>query len=179
MTLAVVFAIALPAGAVLLLIAAAAAVVVMSQPQVRKANEQAGEAVLEGLTTLMSRVKDKTKAVAATSTQAEQKCQKSPRPHQKYPKSELPTKGRRPYRAPKQKGNPEIVKNPEGPGYVDEHGNVWEWARDQHGGPHWDVQHPDGTHTNVGPNGEVIGPDNFPNKPSPETPEPDEPECKS
>jgi hypothetical protein len=27
---------------------------------------------------------------------------------------------------------------------------------------HWDVQHPDGTHTNVGPNGEVQhGPDNF------------------
>ncbi|HEY7418682.1 MAG TPA: hypothetical protein VH593_26120, partial [Ktedonobacteraceae bacterium] len=42
------------------------------------------------------------------------------------------------------------------------------WAKGgaQHGGPHWDVQHPNGTHTNVAPNGKVIGKDNFPNNDS-------------
>jgi hypothetical protein len=55
-----------------------------------------------------------------------------------------------------------------GKGFVDAKGNVWEWARGgaQHGGPHWDVQHPDGSHTNVAPNGKVIGKDNFPNNDS-------------
>ena len=33
-----------------------------------------------------------------------------------------------------------------------------------HGGAHWDVQHPDGSHTNVFPDGNVVGEDNFPNK---------------
>jgi RHS repeat-associated protein len=82
----------------------------------------------------------------------------------KHPASELPTGGSRPYRPPKQRGNPEVVKNPGGKGWVDEYDNVWEWAHDQHGGPHWDVQHDDGSHTNVTPEGEVIGEDNFPNK---------------
>ena len=55
-----------------------------------------------------------------------------------------------------------------GKGFVDAKGNVWEWARGgaQHGGPHWDVQHPDKSHTNVAPNGKVIGKDNFPNNDS-------------
>jgi hypothetical protein len=53
-------------------------------------------------------------------------------------------------------------------GFVDAKGNIWEWAPGgaQHGGPHWDVQHPDGSHTNVAPNGKVIGKDNFPNNDS-------------
>lgn len=55
-----------------------------------------------------------------------------------------------------------------GKGFVDAKGNIWEWAPGgaQHGGPHWDVQHPDGSHTNVAPNGKVIGKDNFPNNDS-------------
>jgi putative RNase toxin 37 of polymorphic toxin system/K319-like protein/Big-like domain-containing protein len=90
----------------------------------------------------------------------------SPRPNEKFPKSELPVEGERPYSPPKQKGNPEIVPE-KGGGFKDKDGNIWKWAKDQHGGPHWDVQHPNGSHTNVGPNGNVIGgpmKDNFPNK---------------
>ena len=79
----------------------------------------------------------------------------SPRSDQKYPRSELPTKGTYPYAPPKQKGNPGIVKNPHGPGYVDKDGNVWVWDQRGHGGPHWDVEHPDGKHTNVYPDGEA------------------------
>ncbi len=79
----------------------------------------------------------------------------------KYPANQLPTTGTRTYTPPKQKGNPPIVSNPQGKGYVDKDGNIWEWAQDQHGGPHWDVQHPDGSHTNVFPNGNVVGDDNF------------------
>jgi len=77
---------------------------------------------------------------------------------------QLPTNGDRPYSPPKKgRGNP--VRGNRG-GYVDEDGNVWEWAKGggQHGGPHWDVQHPDGSHTNVAPDGTIIGKDNFPNK---------------
>jgi RHS repeat-associated protein len=46
-----------------------------------------------------------------------------------------------------------------GRGWVDDKGNVWVPTgpsvpgRPQHGGKHWDVQHPDGTHTNVYPGG--------------------------
>ena len=54
-------------------------------------------------------------------------------------------------------------------GYVDDDGNKWEWVPEgsgaAHGGAHWDVQHPDGSHTNVFPDGNVVGEDNFPNKP--------------
>lgn len=95
---------------------------------------------------------------------------KSPRPHLKHPASELPTSGDRPYQPEAQKGNPEIVKA--GKGFWDRYGNRWDWAEDQHGGPHWDVQHhvngkPTGkgkSHTNVDSKGKVIGKDNFPNK---------------
>jgi len=61
---------------------------------------------------------------------------------------------------------PDWLRNPprgEEDGYLDAAGNEWR----PHITPniddfHWDVQHPDGTHTNVGPNGEVQhGPDNF------------------
>jgi hypothetical protein len=70
-----------------------------------------------------------------------------------YPANQLPTSGKHPYQPPKRKGNAIVVKVQGG--YLDKYGNVWEWARDQHAGPHWDVQHPDGTHTNVYPDGEV------------------------
>ncbi len=67
---------------------------------------------------------------------------------------------------PPKKGRGKPFSNPQGKGYVDDKGNIWEWAQDQHGGEHWDVQHPDGSHTNVAPNGKVIGKDNFPNNDS-------------
>lgn len=89
---------------------------------------------------------------------------------------QLPTGGERPYSPPKQgRGNPVRVK---GGGFVDEDGNIWQWAPpgQQHGGPHWDVQHPDGSHTNVAPDGTVIGKDNFPNKPRVPTPPPPPPD---
>jgi hypothetical protein len=52
-------------------------------------------------------------------------------------------------------------------GYPDNYGNIWvsSGASDNpsaHGGPHWDVQHPDTYHTNVHPGGKiVVGPCNF------------------
>jgi hypothetical protein len=61
------------------------------------------------------------------------------------------------------------LKNPpRGPqgGYLDAQGN--EWVPHPHPGGregdfHWDVQHPNGSHTNVRPDGEVHhGDDNFP-----------------
>jgi hypothetical protein len=92
------------------------------------------------------------------------------------PRRPVADRRRSPYSPPKQgRGNPVRVK---GGGFVDQDGNVWEWARpgQQHGGPHWDVQHPDGSHTNVAPDGTVIGKDNFPNKrrvPAPPPPPPE------
>lgn len=69
---------------------------------------------------------------------------------------------------PPKSGRGQPVRDPKGRGFIDAKGNVWEWAPGgaQHGGPHWDVQHPDGSHTNVAPNGKVIGKDNFPNNDS-------------
>lgn len=85
-----------------------------------------------------------------------------PRPDLPHPANQLPVAGDHPYVPPSRAGNPELVRAPHGGGYLDEAGNVWEWARDPHGGPHWDVQHPDGTHTNVYPDGVVHqGADNF------------------
>ena len=47
-------------------------------------------------------------------------------------------------------------------GWIDCDDNIWEWAKDQHAGPHWDVQHPDGSRTNVTEDGVVThGDDNF------------------
>jgi hypothetical protein len=85
----------------------------------------------------------------------------------------LPTGGDRPYVPPKNShGKPKKV--PAGgrggaKGYEDADGNIWVWnppgGRTAHGGPHWDVQHPDGSHTNVDPDGTIThGDDNFPNK---------------
>jgi hypothetical protein len=83
-----------------------------------------------------------------------------PRPHLSHPRDKLPTGGKHPYRS----GQPdlEVAPNPEGPGYLDADGNVWQVDRTKTQWHEWDVQHPDGTHTNVGVNGEVThGPDNF------------------
>jgi hypothetical protein len=108
--------------------------------------------------------------------------QPGPVPEWRWPASagnhadQLPTGGDRPYSPPKQgRGNPVRVR---GGGFIDQDGNIWEWAPagQQHGGPHWDVQHPDGSHTNVAPDGTVIGKDNFPNKrrvPQPPPPPPE------
>jgi hypothetical protein len=85
----------------------------------------------------------------------------------------LPQGGDRPYVPPKSsRGQPKKV--PTGSrggakGYEDADGNIWIWnppgSPTAHGGPHWDVEHKDGSHTNVNPDGSVRGPDNFPNKP--------------
>jgi hypothetical protein len=84
----------------------------------------------------------------------------------------LPQGGDRPYVPPKSsRGQPKKV--PTGSrgkqkGYEDADGNIWIWnppgSPTAHGGPHWDVEHKDGSHTNVNPDGSVRGPDNFPNK---------------
>jgi Flp pilus assembly pilin Flp len=75
----------------------------------------------------------------------------------------LPSDGQRPYVPPKKAhGKPQRVR---GGGFEDANGNVWKWDPSGHAGPHWDVEHPDGSHTNVSPEGQVIGGrDNFPNK---------------
>lgn len=76
--------------------------------------------------------------------------------------SRLPSGGQRPYVPPKgAHGRPQPVR---GGGFKDKYGNVWKWDPSGHAGPHWDVEHPDGSHTNVAPDGTVIGKDNFPNK---------------
>ncbi len=89
---------------------------------------------------------------------------KQPNP-EKHPWSQLPKAGDRRYVPPKQKGDPPVVRHPQLPGAIDIDGNRWEWAKDPHAGPHWDVHHPGGDHTNVAPDGTVRGPDRFPNKP--------------
>jgi len=85
----------------------------------------------------------------------------------------LPRGGTRPYVPPKSsRGQPKKV--PTGgrggaKGYEDADGNIWVWnppgSPGAHGGPHWDVEHKDGSHTNVNPDGSIRGEDNFPNKP--------------
>jgi hypothetical protein len=67
----------------------------------------------------------------------------------------LPKAGDFPYVAPKQKGSPPYVRAPQG-GSRDAKGNIWRRDKSGHGGPHWDVEHPDGSHTNVDERGEVI-----------------------
>jgi len=78
------------------------------------------------------------------------------RPQEKHPKDKLPVGGPRPYVSPEKNGK---IVSRRGGGYVDATGNIWQW--DGHG-RHWDVQHADGTHTNVASDGHVHhGPDNF------------------
>ncbi len=69
---------------------------------------------------------------------------------------------------PKQKGvDPAtgVVKNPNGHGWIDKWVNIWKQDRSRHGGFHWDVTHPNGSNTNVLPDGRVRpgSIDNFPN----------------
>jgi Novel toxin 17 len=80
----------------------------------------------------------------------------------KYPWRLLPRLGRHPYLPPRL----DWLKNPpRGPqrGYLDAAGN--EWVPDASANAddfHWDVQHPNGLHTNVRPDGEIHhGDDNF------------------
>jgi hypothetical protein len=84
----------------------------------------------------------------------------------------LPQGGDRPYVPPKSsRGQPKKVpagRRGGAKGYEDADGNIWIWnppgSPTAHGGPHWDVEHKDGSHTNVNPDGSIRGPDNFPNK---------------
>ncbi|HKI37581.1 MAG TPA: polymorphic toxin type 17 domain-containing protein [Gemmataceae bacterium] len=83
----------------------------------------------------------------------------------RYPWRLLPRGGRHPY-VPPLRGN-WLKHPPRGPqrGYLDDAGN--EWVPHPHPSGreedfHWDVQHHDGRHTNVRPDGEVHhGDDNF------------------
>ncbi|MBY0524454.1 MAG: hypothetical protein K2R98_13695 [Gemmataceae bacterium] len=85
----------------------------------------------------------------------------------KYPGNLLPRGGLRPFVAPKQA---DWARNkPRGPrdGYIDRDANLWIPHPPSPSGSvddfHWDVQHPDGQHTNVAPDGSIHhGPDNFP-----------------
>ncbi len=84
----------------------------------------------------------------------------------KHPWNLLPRRGLHPYVPPKRG---DWVENPpRGPkGYLDVDGNEWVPHRPSPTGAdddfHWDVQHPDGSHTNVAPDGSIHhGPDNFP-----------------
>jgi len=86
-----------------------------------------------------------------------------PRPGLGYPKNMLPNEGAKVYRSPDPTGK--VVQSPEGGGYLDADGNVWTVDKTKaRTGKffEWDVQHPDGTHTNVGSDGNIThGPDNF------------------
>ncbi len=83
----------------------------------------------------------------------------------KYPWRLLPRGGTRPYVSPR----PEWLRSPpRGPqgGYLDDGGNEWIPHPSPSGREeafHWDVEHADGSHTNIRPDGEVHhGADNFP-----------------
>jgi hypothetical protein len=82
----------------------------------------------------------------------------------KHPWNLLPRAGLHPYIPPR----PDWLRNSPkalGNGYEDADGNVWVPAPHPSGDLarfHWDVQHPDGKHTNVRPDGEIDhGPDNL------------------
>lgn len=84
----------------------------------------------------------------------------------RYPWDLLPRIGLHPFIPPKRR---DWVKNPpRGPrGYIDVDGNEWvPHYPSPTGSPddfHWDVQHLDGRHSNVAPDGSIHhGPDNFP-----------------
>ena len=79
-----------------------------------------------------------------------------PRPHLNYPKNKLPTGGEVPYRS--KDPNLEVTQSPDKPGYIDDKDNVWQVDRTKARAGvffEWDVQHPDGTHTNVGQDGTI------------------------
>jgi hypothetical protein len=84
----------------------------------------------------------------------------------KYPWSLLPRGGTHPFVPPKRG---DWIVNPdrgEENGYADAQGNEWKPHTSPHGQEfdfHWDVEHRNGRHTNIRPDGEIHhGPDNFP-----------------
>ncbi len=82
----------------------------------------------------------------------------------KYPWSLLPRGGSRPFVPDTGKWKKNPRRGQVGYGFLDNDENEWVPAP---GATlesfHWDVQHTDGTHTNIRPDGEVHhGPDNFP-----------------
>lgn len=61
---------------------------------------------------------------------------------------------------PKKNWDGKKIKNPNGPGYgwPDKDGNVWiPTGENGHGGPHWDVESPDGGYKNIVPGGKERG----------------------
>lgn len=79
----------------------------------------------------------------------------------KYPPDLPLNRGPWPFVPPRQPSG-KVKRDPRGR-YLDEDKNGWEWR-----GDHLDVQHPDGSHTNVRPDGEVHhGQENFPRRPRP------------
>lgn len=69
----------------------------------------------------------------------------------------MPYGGDRPYVPPvKSHGAPKRLR---GGAYEDCQGNHWRRDPSGHGGPHWDVEHSDGSHTNVTADGHVRGGD--------------------
>lgn len=84
---------------------------------------------------------------------------------EKYPWRLLPRTGKHPFVPPKGRKFPKNPLRGKQHGYVDVEGNEWRPHRGSSGEPHdlhWDVQHLDGTYTNVRLDGQVHhGPDNF------------------
>ena len=77
------------------------------------------------------------------------------------PGAALPTGGSFPYNSGLPGNQPNRLRG--GQGFRDRYGNRWVWDPQK---GEWDVQHPDGSHTNVGPNGELThGANNFPRQP--------------
>jgi RHS repeat-associated protein len=73
-------------------------------------------------------------------------------------KEKLPRTGEHRYKAPKHNKSKEPPRNKRGD-YIDHKGNGWRWDPIK---KEWDVQHHDGSHTNVGTDGKIThGPNNF------------------
>ncbi len=77
----------------------------------------------------------------------------------RHPMDKLPVKvGKYRYVSPKSDGTPQKVR---GDGFQDRKGNNWEWSPcvvvvpSERNCDHWDVQHPDGNHSNISPDGNV------------------------
>ncbi|MBM17582.1 MAG: hypothetical protein CL947_00765 [Epsilonproteobacteria bacterium] len=59
---------------------------------------------------------------------------------------------------PKKNWDGKKVRHRRGHGWPDEKGSIWiPTGPNRHGGPHWDVQHPDGTYDNIVPGGRIRG----------------------
>jgi len=73
----------------------------------------------------------------------------------KHPKNKLPPPGKGfPYIPPKTKEKLLVVNNPEGEGYIDKKGRIWEWDNTE---KHWDVQYGRrGKYHRVSPEGEIL-----------------------